>query len=104
MTLKLVLVSGGHIGTFNIIKALSKKFELYPLSFLVNQNIIDREPIRKYCKDRKSIGEEAYKTIVSHYSWASNCVLLILRQHLFFQVLSTDILNIITFNILLWSQ
>ena len=60
------LDEGGHIRTFNIIKALSKKFEIYLFSFLVEQRSVETSELMKYYKDCITINVPKHrKDIVS---------------------------------------
>ncbi len=74
------LDEGGHIRTFNIIKALSKEFEIYLFSFLVEQRAVETSELMKYCKDCSTINVPTHKKDILHKLLRNSRRILLLKN------------------------
>ena len=74
------LDEGGHIRTFNIIKALSKEFEIYLFSFLVEQRAVETSELMKYCKDCYTINVPTHKKDILHKLLRNSRRILLLKN------------------------
>ena len=74
------LDEGGHIRTFNIIQALSKEFEIYLFSFLVEQRAVEISELMKYCKDYSAINVPTHKKDILHKLMRNGRRILLLKN------------------------
>ena len=74
------LDEGGHIRTFNMVKALSKEFEIYLFSFLVEQRAVESSKLMKYCKDCSTIEVPVHKKDILHKLLRNGRRILLLKN------------------------